>query len=144
MSTIFDGKVHAGLAGIDLAKDSFDLGSGIHLRKAYAHLFAAFMMAFKPAPIGKHHPGPWKSASGGFSFDVSAELLIPENIEAEFGSKIGVARTLVFLLRLGVNPAITLPVFSNHSPESVTSKANTSAYAFGTAFQQPEPHREWA
>lgn len=130
MSTLFDGKVHAGLAGIDLAKDSFDLGSGIHLRKAYAHLFAPFMMAFKPAPIGKHHPGPWKSASGGFSFDVSAELLIPENIETEFGSKIGVARTLIFLLRLGVNPAITLPVFSNHSFNTLAEIPDSDAKLF--------------
>ncbi|MAY36876.1 MAG: hypothetical protein CMN84_12325 [Spongiibacteraceae bacterium] len=130
MSTLFGGNVHAGLAGVDLVSDSFDLGNGILLRKVYAHLFAPFMMAFKPAPIGGHHPGPWKSASGGFSFDVDAELLIPENIEKEFGSKIGVARTLVFLFRLGVNPAITLPVFSNHSFNTLTEVPDSDAQLF--------------
>ncbi|MEO5355570.1 MAG: hypothetical protein H7835_20540, partial [Magnetococcus sp. XQGC-1] len=32
------------------------------------------------------------------------------------------------------------PVHPSLDPESVTSKAHVSAYAFGTAFQQPEPH----
>ncbi|WP_142995608.1 HEPN domain-containing protein [Zobellella denitrificans] len=130
MSTLFGGNVYAGLAGIDLVNDSFDLGSGILLRKVYAHLFSPFMMAFEPAPTGKHHPGPWKSASGGFSFDVNAELFIPENIETEFGSKIGVARTLVFLFRLGVNPAITLPVFSNHSFDTLAEIPDSDARLF--------------
>lgn len=121
MSTLFGGDIHAGLSGIELAEDSFELGGGILLRKAYAHLFAPFMMAFKPAPLGRHHPGPWKNASGGFSFDVTAELLIPSRIETDFDSKIGVARSVLFLLRLGVNPAITLPVFSNY-PFSTLAK----------------------
>jgi hypothetical protein len=114
MSTLFGGDIHAGLSGLELADGPFDLGEGIWLRQTYAHLFAPFMLAFKPAPPGNHHPGPWKAASGGFSYNVNAELLIPADIEGRFESKIGVARTLVFLLRLGVNPAITLPVFSNY------------------------------
>lgn len=130
MSTLFGGDVHAGLAGIELVMDSFDLGEGILLRRSYAHLFAPFMMAFKPAPIGQHHPGPWKSASGGFSFDVNAELLIPSHIENDFGSKLGVARTLLFLLRLGVNPAITLPVFANHPFSTLAQIPNSEAMLF--------------
>jgi len=114
MSTLFDGDIHAGLSGLELEEEFFDLGDGITLRKTYAHLMAPFMVAFKPAPPGGHHPAPWKAASGGFSFDVNAELLIPSHIEEQYGSKIGIARTLVFLLRLGVNPATTLPVFSNY------------------------------
>jgi hypothetical protein len=114
MTTLFDGNVHAGLAGLELQEPTFDLGDGVSLTKTYAHLMAPFMLAFKPAPIGGHHPAPWKAAQGGFSFDVNAELLIPAHIEEKFGSKIEVARTIVFLLRLGVNPATTLPVFSNY------------------------------
>ncbi len=113
MRTLFDGDIHAGLSGLELEEEFFDLGDGITLRKTYAHLMAPFMVAFKPAPPGGHHPAPWKAASGGFSFDVNAELLIPSHIEEQYGSQIGIARTLVFLLRLGVNPATTLPVFSN-------------------------------
>src|SRR5215207_5586491 len=96
----FGGDMHAGLSGIDLAEESFDLGEGILLSKTYAHLMAPFIMAFKAAPPSSHHPGPWKATSGGFSFDISAELFIPFHIEQKYGSSIDVARTLVFLLRL--------------------------------------------
>jgi len=76
---------------------------------------AHFMMAFTRPSGSGHHPGPWKAASGqGFSFDVNAELMIPAHIEEKFGSKLEVAVTIVFLLRLAVNPATTLPVFSNY------------------------------
>lgn len=74
---------------------------------------APFMMAFQPAPKGSHHPGPWRATQGGSSFDINAELFVPEAIEKDFGSKIQVAQTILFLLRLGVNPATTLPAFSN-------------------------------
>lgn len=115
MPTLFGGNLHAGLSGLELQELNFDLGCGLSLSKTYAHLMAPFMMAFEPAPKGSHHPAPWKAAQGGSSFDINAELCIPEEIEAKFGSKIEVARTVLFLLRLGVNPATTLPVFSNHA-----------------------------
>ncbi|MBK7848095.1 MAG: hypothetical protein IPJ73_13430 [Zoogloea sp.] len=113
MGTLFGGDVHAGLSGLELDDDCFDLGDGITLRKTYAHLMAHFVMAFKPAPPGGFHPAPWKPATGGFTFDVSAELLVPAHLEKKFGSTVSVAKTVVFLLRLWVNPATTLPVFSN-------------------------------
>lgn len=119
MTTLYGEHVHAGLTGLKLNDSSFELGCGIRLIKAYAHLMTPFIMAFKPASPGEHHPGPWKAASGGFSFDISAELFIPSSIEEEFGSKIDVARTVLFLLRLGVNPAITLPVIANYPFESL-------------------------
>ena len=121
MATLFGGDVHAGLSGLQLAKESLELGEGLTLSRTYAHLMAPFLMAFAPAPPGKHHPTPWKAASGGFAFDVNAELLIPARIEETHGSKIGVARTVVFLLRLWLNPATTLPVFSNY-PFAALSK----------------------
>lgn len=130
MSTLFGSDVHAGLSGIELVEESYELGEGILLQRTFAHLFATFMMAFKPAPPGKHHPGPWKSASGGFSFDVSAELHIPARIESDFGSKIAVARTLLFLLRLGVNPAITLPVFANYPFDTLAETPDAAATLF--------------
>ncbi|WP_369326852.1 hypothetical protein AB6N01_04045 [Alcaligenes nematophilus] len=115
MSTIFGGDLHAGLSGLELAGSSFDLGEGILLRRTYAYQFAPFMLAFAKPSIGQPHPGPWKAARGGFSFDITAELFIPEDIEEKYDSKVGIARLLVFLLRLGVNPAITLPAFANAS-----------------------------
>lgn len=115
MPTLFGGNLHAGLSGLELQEPSFELGCGLTLSKTYAHLMAPFMMAFKPAPIGSHHPAPWKAAQGGNSFDISAELFVPEAIDSKFGSKIEVAQSVLFLLRLGVNPATTLPVFSNYA-----------------------------
>lgn len=114
MDSLLGGDIHAGLSGLELEEESFDLGDGLTLRKTYAHLMSPFVIAFKPAPPGGYHPAPWKAASGGLSFDVNAELLVPSHVEAKYGSKIGVARTVVFLLRLGVDPAITLPVLSDH------------------------------
>jgi len=115
MSTLFGGDLHAGIAGIELQESTFSLGHGLTLSKTYAHLMAPFLMAFKPAPRGQHHPAPWKPALGGSSFDIDAELFIPADIERTFGSRFEVATTVLFLLRLGVNPAITLPVFANYA-----------------------------
>jgi hypothetical protein len=130
MSTLFGGDVHAGIAGIELQEATFSLGHGLTLSKTYAHLMAPFLMAFKPAPRGQHHPAPWKSAQGGSSFDVNAELFIPGDIEDKFGSRIEVATTVLFLLRLGVNPAITLPVFANHAFNELANLKDNEALLF--------------
>lgn len=114
MTTLFGNNVHAGLAGLDLADDTIELGQGVTLSKAYAHVMAPFVVAFaRPAHAGQHHPGPWLPASGDFSFDVQAQLLIPQALNTATNSSIEVARTILFLLRLGVNPAITLPIFAD-------------------------------
>lgn len=107
--------LYAGLSGIDLSADSFDLTEGLVIRSTYAHIFAPYMIAFSPAPSGRHHPGPWSSASGGVSYTVVAELIIPAEVETRYDSKIKIACVILFLLRLGINPAITLPVFSNRA-----------------------------
>ncbi|WP_291719721.1 HEPN domain-containing protein [Magnetospirillum sp. 64-120] len=130
MGTLFGGDIHAGLSGLDLEADSFDLGEGIVLRKTFAHLMSPFMMAFKPAPPGGHHPAPWKAASGGFSFDVNSELLIPALNEQKYGSTVELARCLVFLMRLGVNPAVTLPVFANYPFSVLASIPDSEAQLF--------------
>lgn len=127
MPTLFGENVYAGLSGLKLDEQHFELGHGVCLSRTYAHLMAPFLMAFKPAPPGLHHPGPLKAASGGFGFDVSAELMIPASAEERFGSKIGVARTILFLLRLGVNPATTLPIFANHPFNSLTEVEDKEA-----------------
>ncbi len=114
MAALFEGNVYAGLSNLELNEQTLDLGKGVTLTKTYAHLTAPFLMAFKPAPPGGHHPAPWKAASGGFNFDINAELLIPKNFEKKFISKIGVAQTIVFLIRLEINPSTTLPVLSNY------------------------------
>lgn len=130
MSTIFGGDVHAGLANLNLEDEFYDLGEGIILRQVYAHLFASFMLAFnKPTGSGPH-PGPWKAARGGLGFDFSAELIVPHNIEERFGSKIDVVNTILFLIRLGVNPATTCPAFANYSFTTLRDISNSEAMVF--------------
>lgn len=136
MLALLSGNLHAGLSGLDLQEPSFDLGCGLTLSKTYAHLMAPFLMAFKPAPKGSHHPAPWKAAHGGISFDISAELYIPKTIETEFGSTFKVAQTVLFLLRLGVNPATTLPVFSNHAFSALSAVKDDDAHLLPFEVQQ--------
>jgi len=130
MDNTIDGDIHAGLSGLEFEEDSFDLGHGISLTKTYAHLMAPFLMAFKPAPPGGHHPAPWKATTGGFSVDVSADLLIPTDVEEQYGAKIDVARTIVFLIRLGVNPATTLSVLASHSFSALSQVEDQNAKLF--------------
>lgn len=103
-----------GLRGLQLPESSLELGKGVVVRETYAHIFAPFMVAFAPpdAPT-KHHPGPWSAASGGIAYDISAELVVPIENEGGTEKALQTARVILFLLRLGVNPAIMLPVFSN-------------------------------
>jgi len=111
---VVEGDLVVGLSNLQVAESSIDLGQGIVLRKTYAHMAASFLMAFKPAPRGGYNPGPWKSAAGGFAFDVTAELLVPANLGDDPGGRFRIAKTIVFLLRLWVDPACTAPVLSNH------------------------------
>lgn len=126
MSKVFGGNVHVGLTGLDIEKETIDLGEGISLKGTYAHLMAPFIVAFKPAEAGKPHPAPWKPARGGFTFDINAELMVPANIENKFNDKTEVVRIIIFLLRLGCNPAILAPVFSNYSFEIIPEMDDNS------------------
>lgn len=107
------GTIHAGISGLELKQHRYDLGDGLTLSRSYAHLMAPFMMAFQPAPVGSHHPAPWKAARGGFSCDIDVDLAIPDTLGTTFESKFKIAKTILFLLRLGVDPSVTLPVFSD-------------------------------
>jgi hypothetical protein len=127
MSQPFEKDLHVGLSGLELAEDSIDLGEGISLGKTYAHLMASFLMAFKPAPPGQHHPAPWKAAHGGFDFDITAELRVPSSVEKEHRERVRVAKAIGFLIRLSVNPATTMSVLSNHAFADLPSIADNHA-----------------
>ncbi len=104
----------AGLSGLELEEESYDLGSGVTIRKTYGHLMAPFTMAFKrPAAYDEPHEGPWKSLGGGFYYDIEAEIQIPASLGASKSSQMDIGRAMLFLLRLGVHPGIRLPVFAN-------------------------------
>lgn len=107
--------MYAGLTGMNLEDASYDLGEGVILRKAYAHLMAPFTMAFSPpSEYDQPHPGPWRSLGGGFAFDIDAELKLPGNFPGNKYGYLESARTLLAVLRLGISPAIRLPAIASH------------------------------
>lgn len=118
MDVPFD--LFAGLAGIPMAENHYDLGHGVTLSRTFAHLNGAFVLALAPpkAP-GEPHPGPWLSVPGGVSFDVVAELRVPAQVPKRMGTSMDIARTVLMMLRLGVHPGIASPVIANFPLDSM-------------------------
>lgn len=118
-----------GFRGLELDVDEVELGQGVLLRRTYAHLMAPFLIAFSPAAPGQPHPPPWKAAHGGFAFDVTAELIIPQQLRNELAERIDMGRVIVALMRVWTSPTITIPVISNLS-FSTAAKAADNATRF--------------
>lgn len=109
-------KFYAGISGIALTEDMFDLGHGITIRKTFAHLFSPIMMAFKPPGKHGHHEGPWKTAKGGYGYDIFAELEIPEILELkEKFSEEEIAWIIGVMFRISFFPFMSLPALSTLS-----------------------------
>lgn len=114
-ASILDSDIYAGLSGVELTFDSLPMGEGVVLKRTYAHLMAPFIVAFSPPLPGKAHPAPWKSALGGASFDIHAELLIPHVLAGEGFSLIRVTWVICALMRMYSSPLLRFPVISNIS-----------------------------
>lgn len=106
-------KHYAGLSELFMTEQAFDLGQGVGLRVAYAHMFANYMLAYTPASPGKAHPGPWKASRGGTWHDITAELSVPEHGIPGVGTVHEVARAVLLVIRVGINPATYLSAISN-------------------------------
>ena len=109
---------YAGLFGAVLVPEVFDLGHGVIISRTYAHLFAPFMMAFSPAPPGKHHPAPWKSAKGGLELDITTQLFLPGTSAPEL-DRINTVWWIVALLRLHSSALISVPIISSEAFSSI-------------------------
>ena len=106
--------LYAGIAGASIEVNSFHFGEGIVLSKTFAHLMAPFLMAFAPAKLGNHHPGPWKAAQGGFRFDVLAQLKVPKEFSPpRWFDHLNTAWWFAALLRLRATPLISVPVIAS-------------------------------
>ena len=128
--------LYAGVSGLELAEDFFDLSGGVILSRTYAHLTAPFIMAFKkPAEYDQPHPGPWKSLGGGFVFDIDAEIKIPATLDPSIGTQSDVVRMIGFLLRLGVHPALRLPALANYSFSTMADRAEHESWLRPNEFQ---------
>lgn len=109
-----DSVLYAGFSQVTYEGEPFDLGHGLVLRPVYAHLFAAPMMAYARAPEGSHHPAPWRSARGGFSYDIEVELAVRRNNELPGDLTADQAASLVAsLLRLAGYAYLMMPVTSD-------------------------------
>ena len=104
---------HVGISGGTLPVEHVDLGHGVWMYRTYAHFMSACLMAFAPAQQGKPHPGPWRAANGGFSFDITIELRIGDGRKPGSFNVVETATWIVALLRLGFAPYLTAPVTIN-------------------------------
>lgn len=102
--------LYAGLTGLSLDNEVYDLGHGVILRREYAHLFSPWMMAFEPATKGGPHPAPWRAVEGGSAFDINVEVEV-SNLYSEMWTTLDAKlETMIMLLRLTCAPAIAVPV----------------------------------
>jgi len=113
-----------GLAGARLPIEQFDLGRGITLSATYAHLMAPFVMAFKRPEPGRHHPGPWRAAKGGFGFDILGQIHVPRNFApVPWFDSLNTIWWVISLLRFRACPHLVVPVVAD-SPFSVDGSEN--------------------
>lgn len=101
---------HVGISGGTLPVEQFDLGNGVWMHRTYAHFMSPCLMAFAPAQQGEHHPGPWRAAKGGFSFDITIELRINDADKPGSFTAIETAAWILALFRLGFAPYLSAPV----------------------------------
>jgi len=114
-------ELYAGLSDVVLVPEQFELGQGVKISQTYAHFMAPFLMAFAPAAPGKPHPPPWKSAKGGFSIDISAELFLPATCRLEHLDRLNTVWWIVALLRLKAASMFFVPVISSERFTSIPS-----------------------
>jgi len=94
--------IYAGIAGIQIESESYDLGHGVILSRTFAHLMSPFMIAFSPpkAP-GLPHPAPWKTVHGGMGTDFRVQLFVPNTFSPpEFFDRLNTIWCVSALLRL--------------------------------------------
>lgn len=107
-------EIFAGIAGLELPVDEFDFGEGVRVRRTYAHVMAPYLAAFSPAKPGKPHPAPWKAVSGGFSFDIQAELHVPLNFtRRQWFDRLNTVWWLLSLIRIRTAPNAVVPVIAS-------------------------------
>ena len=113
-SSLDDTDLYAGIAGIEMPVDEYELGHGLVLRRTYAHVFAPYLAAFARAERGKPHPPPWKAVSGGLAYDITTELLVPKVLALpEWFDHLNTVWWVVALLRLEATTLATVPIITN-------------------------------
>lgn len=126
--------LYGGISGVKLDIDYFDLGEGVEIRRTFAHLFSSNMVAFAPPGPKGYHPGPWKAAKGGFSYDIEVEIRAPEytNLGKSFDARETIW-WIAALLRIAHYPFLSIHVISSRPfSEIPMSDAETTITPFET------------
>ncbi len=113
--------LYAGLYGLSIVPETFDLGHGAIISRTYAHFMAPFLMAFKRPTPGKPHPAPWKPAKGGIYIDVTTELYLPAVAGCPQFDRMNTVWWIVALMRLRITTAISVPIISSERFTSIPS-----------------------
>ena len=103
--------LHGGLAGVEIGPAEFTLGTGLVIRRTFAHVMAPYLLAFAPPPRPRApHPAPWKAARGGIGFDVLAEIALDTEARPTRFTRLNTLWWALALIRLRTGAPVRMPV----------------------------------
>lgn len=123
-----------GFTNLDLEGRRIEFPRDVVLESTFAHLMSPMIMAFAPS-TGGPHPGPWKPVSGGFGADITAQLYVPESAANGIADRMELAATVLFLIRLWSDPAVTMAAASNLSFRELRDAPDNTARIVPLEFQ---------
>jgi hypothetical protein len=107
--------VFAGLVGIEVSFERFDLGDGVSISQAHAHLVNPFLVAFASSQE-EGFPSKLLGSGEKVGVDLTAELCVPGKFPiGKWNNPINVVRWILAMLRLWASPNISAPVISDIS-----------------------------
>lgn len=124
MTNLEGGDFFVGLTGLKLSSDEIDLGDGISLSRTYAKFLSPLTLVnteLKPGiemdPVTGEpmfpKPAMWHMSQN--SSEITSQIRVPATYAEKVDGKFEVARFIVSIMRLWVDPSIGLHVVSNTS-----------------------------
>jgi hypothetical protein len=111
--------LYAGLSGVNLAVETFDLGHEIVLTRTFARLNEMFFMHFVPTTPDQPFPKIIKDVKTGFGLDINVQLYIPNWKTFGCLDRLNIVWLIAVLIRLKTNPAVIIPVVADRPFASI-------------------------